>query len=79
MTHEELARLDPQVVRSMTDALRHTIDYHKGRGAMLRSLRSDSQTAATVDTPEAEDSQMSNTCDHSAADLKGRAAEQAQP
>ena len=55
MTHEELLKLDPRVVRSLTEALRTTIDYYKqGRGALLRSLRLDPQVAAIVQKLRAE-------------------------
>lgn len=55
MTAEELAKIDPRVVRSVTHALRSTIDYYKqGRGALLRSLRLDPQVAAIVQKLRAE-------------------------
>lgn len=38
MTDEEIAKLDPVTIRSVSAALRHAIDFIKGRGAMLRSL-----------------------------------------
>jgi hypothetical protein len=49
MNDEELLKLaeeDPQAVESISKALRQTIDFHNGRGAMLRSLRLDPQVKA---------------------------------
>lgn len=38
MNPEQLSKLDPKTVKSVTTALRSTIDFLQGRGAMLRSL-----------------------------------------
>lgn len=38
MTNEELAKLEPATIRTVSAALQDAIDFRKGRGAMLASL-----------------------------------------
>lgn len=38
MTNEELAKLEPATIRTVSAALQDSIDFRKGRGAMLASL-----------------------------------------
>lgn len=50
MTHEELLKLaeeEPAIVDATINALQRTIDFHKGRGAMLAAVRSYSPASST--------------------------------
>lgn len=43
-----LATEEPAVAETITAALKSTVEFHNGRGAMLRSLHLDPQVAAAA-------------------------------